>query len=94
MYQKYKVTISKRFRYLPQIEIIILYFRLQDEYTKSKYNDEGIHTDSTTYTDNSDNGDRREIHMLSESEDVMERIKYQQEVVDLERKVTTIIFYS
>ena len=52
-------------------------FRLQEEYEKSQLHD------------NEDNG-KDAINSTSDAEDLVERIKYHQELVDLERKVRSI----
>ena len=56
----------------------ICLFRLQEEYEKSKL------------SDIDDNG-KDAINSTSDAEDLVERIKYHQELVDLERKVSSIV---
>ena len=69
-----------------------LCFRLQEEYKTSKHEDKTNQIGSSSCTDNSDDGDGSVLNRLSEGEDLMERIKYQHELVDLERKVNEVLF--
>ena len=66
---------------------VFSHFRLQDEYKKSKDMEEKAQSDTASYTGSSNSSEKLQSNRCSVEDDLAERIKYQQELVDLERKV-------